>query len=43
MRDCAGYSNPVLVDFDGSGLLDVVVGDMIGLFDIYPNRGTRQH
>jgi hypothetical protein len=36
-----GYSNPVLVDWDGDGLLDLIVGDMIGLFDWYPNRGTR--
>ena len=36
-----GYSNPVLVDWDGDGLLDLLVGDMIGLFDWYPNRGTR--
>ena len=35
-----GYSNPVLVDFDGNGLLDLVVGSMIGLYDWYPNRGT---
>ena len=35
-----GYSNPVLVDWDGDGLLDLVVGSMIGLFDWYPNRGT---
>lgn len=37
-----GYSNPVLVDWDGDELLDLVVGDMIGLFDWYPNRGTRR-
>ncbi len=36
-----GYSNPVLVDWDGDGLLDLIVGDMIGLFDWYPNRGTK--
>ena len=35
-----GYSNPVLVDFDGDGLLDLVVGSMLGLYDWYPNRGT---
>ena len=35
-----GYSNPVLVDWDGNGLLDLIVGDMIGMFDWYPNRGT---
>ena len=37
-----GYSNPVLVDWNGSGLLDLLVGDMCGLFDWYPNRGTRE-
>jgi hypothetical protein len=36
-----GYSNPVLADWDGDGLLDLLVGDMIGLYDWYPNRGTR--
>jgi len=35
-----GYSNPVLVDWSGDGLLDLLVGDMIGLFEWYPNRGT---
>ena len=35
-----GYSNPVLVDFDGDGLLDLVAGSMLGLYDWYPNRGT---
>ena len=36
-----GYSNPVLVDWSGDGLLDLLVGDMIGLFRWYPNRGTK--
>ena len=36
-----GYANPVLVDWDGSGLLDLVVGDMLGLYDWYPNWGTK--
>ena len=36
-----GYSNPALVDWDGDGLLDLIIGDMVGLFDWYPNRGTR--
>lgn len=35
-----GYSNPVLVDWDDDGLLDLIVGDMIGLYDWFPNRGT---
>ena len=37
-----GYSNPVLVDWSGDGLLDLLVGDMVGLFDWYPNRGTKE-
>ena len=37
-----GNSNPVLADWDGDGLLDLVVGSMIGLYDWYPNRGTLQ-
>ena len=37
-----GYSNPVLTDWDGDGLLDLVVSDMLGLYDWYPNWGTRQ-
>jgi hypothetical protein len=36
-----GYSNPLLVDWNGDGLLDLIVGDMLGLFDYYPNRGTQ--
>ena len=35
-----GYSNPLLIDWDGDGLLDLIVGDMIGLYDWYPNRGS---
>ena len=36
-----GYSNPVLVDWDGDGKLDLLLGSMIGLFDWYPNRGSK--
>ncbi len=36
-----GYSNPVLADWNGNGLLDLVIGDMCGLFDWYPNRGSK--
>ena len=36
-----GYSNPVLVDWSGDGRLDLLVGDMVGLFRWYPNRGTK--
>ena len=39
--DTGGYSNPVLVDWNGNGLLDLLVSDMIGLYDWYPNRGTK--
>ena len=39
--DTGGYSNPVLVDWDGDGLLDLVLSDMVGLYDWYPNWGTR--
>ena len=39
--DNGGYSNPVLVDWDGDGLLDLLVSDMIGLYDWYPNWGTK--
>ena len=37
-----GYSNPLLVDWDNDGMLDLIVGDMIGLYDWYPNRGSRE-
>lgn len=39
--DTGGYSNPVLVDWNGNGLLDLLVSDMIGLYDWYPNQGTK--
>jgi hypothetical protein len=39
--DTGGYSNPVLVDWSGNGLLDLIVSDMISLFEWYPNWGTR--
>jgi hypothetical protein len=38
--DTGGYSNPVLADWNGNGLLDLIVSDMISLFEWYPNRGT---
>ena len=37
-----GNGNPVLADWDGDGLLDLIVGSMIGQYDWYPNRGTAQ-
>ena len=39
--DTGGYSNPVLVDWNGNGLLDLLISDMIGLYDWYPNWGTK--
>ena len=36
-----GYSNPVLADWDGDGLLDLIVSDMVSLYDWYPNWGTK--
>ena len=33
----------MLVDWDGDGLLDLVVSDMVGLYDWYPKWGTRTH
>ena len=36
-----GYANPVLMDWDGNGLLDLIVSDMLGLYDWYPNWGTK--
>ena len=35
-----GNMDPVLVDWNGNDLLDLVVGSMIGLYEWYPNRGT---
>lgn len=40
--DIGGYSNPVLADWNANGLLDLIVSDMIGLYDWYPNWGTKQ-
>ncbi|MCH2321577.1 MAG: hypothetical protein MK384_08010 [SAR202 cluster bacterium] len=40
--DIGGYSNPVLVDWNNNGLLDLMVSDMIGLFEWYPNWGTKK-
>jgi hypothetical protein len=39
--ETGGYSNPVLVDWNGNGLLDLVVSDMVSLYEWYPNWGTR--
>lgn len=39
--ETGGYSNPVLIDWNGNGLLDLVVSDMVSLYEWYPNWGTR--
>jgi hypothetical protein len=39
--DIGGYSNPVLIDWDGDGRLDLVVSDMLALYDWYPNWGSK--
>ena len=39
--DTGGYSNPVLADWNGNGLLDLIVCDMISLYEWYPNWGTK--
>ena len=38
--DTGGYSNPVLADWNGNGLLDLIVSDMVSLYEWYPNWGT---
>jgi hypothetical protein len=35
-----GHSSPWLVDVDGDGPTDLVVGDFSGLFRVYRNEGT---
>jgi len=37
-----GHSSPWLVDVDGDGIRDLVVGDFSGLFRFYRNEGTNQ-
>ena len=39
--DTGGYSNPVLADWNGNGLLDLVVCDMVSLYEWYPNWGAK--
>ena len=39
--DTGGYSNPVLADWNGNGLLDLVVCDMVSLYEWFPNWGTK--
>jgi hypothetical protein len=37
-----GHSSPWVVDVDGDGVKDLVVGDFSGLFRVYRNEGTNQ-
>jgi hypothetical protein len=37
-----GHSSPWIVDIDGDGVSDLVVGDFSGLFRFYRNEGTNQ-
>jgi hypothetical protein len=39
---CWGHASPWIVDVDGDGLRDLVVGDFSGLFRVYRNLGTNQ-
>ena len=41
--ETGGYSNPVLTDWNGNGLLDLVVSDMVSLYEWYPNWGTKSN
>ncbi len=36
-----GYVCPTVVDWDGDGLPDIVMGDITGVYTVYLNRGTR--
>lgn len=35
-----GYACPTVVDWNGNGLLDIVMGDITGSYTVYINRGT---
>lgn len=35
-----GYTSPVLVDWDGDGLLDLMLGDATAVHKVFLNRGT---
>jgi hypothetical protein len=36
-----GYAAPLVIDWDGDGLLDLIVADSLGLYTLYLNRGRR--
>jgi len=36
-----GYTQPVVVDWDGDGLLDLITSDILGQYTFYKNIGTR--
>ena len=36
-----GYTQPVVVDWDGDGLLDLILGDILGQYTFYRNIGTK--
>jgi hypothetical protein len=38
-----GHSSPWVVDLDGDGVNDLVVGDFSGKFRFYRNQGTNKH
>ncbi len=35
-----GYITPTVIDWDGDGLLDLIIGDIKGEYHVYLNRGT---
>ncbi|MBC2595245.1 VCBS repeat-containing protein [Ruficoccus amylovorans] len=37
-----GYNSPTVVDWNGDGLLDIIMGDITGEYTVYLNRGTPQ-
>ncbi len=39
--DVGDYSSPQLIDIDGDSLLDLVIGNKLGLLSYYKNTGTR--